>query len=312
MRKDFLWVEKYRPKTIDDCILPKDIKKTFKEVAKQGVIPNLLLSGSPGTGKTTVARALCDEVDAEYIFINGSKDGNIDTLRTKINDFASSVSLQGARKVVILDEADYLNPNSTQPALRGFIEEFSKNCTFIFTCNFKNRILAPVRSRLVVVDFKIPDKEKPVLAKQFLDRLSGILEGEEIKYEKKVIAALITKFFPDFRRTLGELQNYGRSGQIDVGILSSLSEVSIKELMAAMKAKDFKSVRKWVVQNLDNDPVRVFRKIYDSSKEYFKPGSIPELILIIADYQYKAAFVPDQEINMVAALVQIMLECEME
>lgn len=310
MREEFLWVEKYRPKTISETILPSGLKKTFQEFVDNGELPNLLLSGTQGTGKTTVARALCEEVGADYIIINGSMNGGIDTLRNDIKNFASTVSLGGGRKVVILDEADYLNPQSTQPALRGFIEEFSKNCSFILTCNFKNRIIAPLHSRCSVIDFKMDNGEKPKLAGQFFKRVLNILADEGVTANEKVVAELINRHFPDNRRILNELQRYGASGTIDEGILAQSSDASMKDLMTSLKAKNFKEVRKWVALNIDNDPVQVFRSMYDSASTYVSPRSIPQLVVTIADYQYKSAFVADQEINLVACLTEIMVECE--
>jgi len=310
MREDFLWVEKYRPKKIADTILPEGLKKTFQEFVDNGELPNMLLAGTQGTGKTTVARALCEEVGADYIVINGSMNGNIDTLRNDIKNFASTVSLNGERKVVILDEADYLNPQSTQPALRGFIEEFSKNCSFILTCNFKNRIIAPLHSRCSVIDFKIENGEKPKLAGQFFKRVKNILGDENVTANDKVVAELINRHFPDNRRILNELQRYGASGTIDEGILSASSDASMKELMQTLKDKNFKAVRKWVALNIDNDPVQLFRSLYDGSSTYVSQRSIPQLVVTLADYQYKSAFVADQEINMVACLTEIMVECE--
>lgn len=310
MRDEFLWVEKYRPKTIKETILPTNLKKTFQEFVDNGELPNLLLSGTQGTGKTTVARALCEEIGADYIIINGSMNGGIDTLRNDIKNFASTVSLGGGRKVVILDEADYLNPQSTQPALRGFIEEFSKNCSFILTCNFKNRIIAPLHSRCSVIDFKLDNGEKPKLAGQFFKRVLNILETEGVTANDKVVAEVINRHFPDNRRILNELQRYGASGTIDEGILAQSSDASMKDLMTNLKAKNFKEVRKWVALNIDNDPVQVFRSLYDSASTYVSPRSIPQLVVTIADYQYKSAFVADQEINLVACLTEIMVECE--
>jgi DNA polymerase III delta prime subunit len=310
MREDFLWVEKYRPKKIADTILPAGLKKTFQEFVDNGELPNLLLSGTQGTGKTTVARALCEEVGADYIIINGSMNGNIDTLRNDIKNFASTVSLNGERKVVILDEADYLNPQSTQPALRGFIEEFSKNCSFILTCNFKNRIIAPLHSRCSVIDFKIENGEKPKLAGQFFKRVKSILADENVSANDKVVAELINRHFPDNRRILNELQRYGASGTIDEGILSANSDASMKELMRNLKEKNFKEVRKWVALNIDNDPVQIFRSLYDNASTYVSNRSIPQLVVTLADYQYKSAFVADQEINLVACLTELMVECE--
>ena len=309
MTEHMLWVEKYRPKTVEDCILPDNIKETFQEYVNRKEIPNLLLSGTAGVGKTTIAKALCNEVGCDYIIINGSDESGIDVLRNKIKNYASSMSLQGGRKVVIIDEADYLNPNSTQPALRGAIEEFADNCSFIFTCNFKNRIISPIHSRCTVVDFKI-NGNKAKLAAQFMKRVEWILSEEKISYEKEVVAAVIMKHFPDNRRILNELQRYGVSGVIDKGILSSVSDVQINELVKSLKSKDFGSCRKWVTNNLDNDPTLIFRKIYDVLYEELKPNSVPQLVLILAKYQYQAAFVADHEINLVACLTEIMVDCE--
>jgi DNA polymerase III delta prime subunit len=304
-----LWVEKYRPQKIEDCILPDAIKATFQEYVNRKEIPNLLLSGTAGVGKTTVAKALCNEVGCDYIVINGSDESGIDVLRNKIKNYASSVSLAGGRKVVIIDEADYLNPNSTQPALRGAIEEFASNCSFIFTCNYKNRIIDPIHSRCTVIDFKI-NGSKPKMAAQFFKRVESILEKEEIKYDKEVVAAVITKHFPDNRRVINELQRYSVSGVIDKGILASVSDIQLADLLKALKEKDFASARKWVSNNLDNDPARIFRKLYDSLYESLKPDSVPQLVLILAKYQYQAAFVADAEINLIACLTEIMVECE--
>ncbi len=309
MEEHMLWVEKYRPKTIEDCILPQSIKDTFQEFVNQKKIPNLLLSGTAGVGKTTVAKALCNEVGCDYIVINGSDENGIDVLRTKIKSYASSVSLSGGRKVVIIDEADYLNPNSIQPALRGAIEEFSNNCSFIFTCNYKNRIIDPIHSRCTVIDFKV-NGNKAKLAALFFKRVESILESEKIEFEKQVVASLITKHFPDNRRILNELQRYSLSGKIDSGILAQVSDVQIKELIAALKDKDFGSARKWVVSNIDNDPALIYRKIYDSLYDYLKPQSIPQTVLILAKYQYQSAFCADQEINLMACLTEMMVECE--
>jgi len=306
MREEFLWVEKYRPRTVEDTILPKSLKDTFKQILKGGELPNLLFTGTAGIGKTTVAKAICEELGLDYIIINGSEEGNIDTLRNKIKHFASTVSLQGGYKVVILDEADYLNPQSTQPALRGFIEEFSNNCRFIMTCNFKNRIIEPLHSRCSVVEFAIPKKEREPMAGQFMQRVSEILDKENVEYEKPVLAELIIKHFPDFRRVLNELQRYSLSGIIDSGILVTLSEVSIQDLMSAMKAKDFKKMRQWVTDNIDVEPAAMFRKIYDNMYDYIEPASIPQVVLILADYQYKNSFVADHELNMVACCTEIM------
>ena len=310
MNDNFLWVEKYRPRKIDDCILPKDQIDYFKQMVAKGEIQNMLLCGSAGTGKTTVARALCEELNTDYIVINGSEESGIDVLRTKIKSFASTVSFTGNTKVVILDEADYLNPNSTQPALRGFIEEFSSNCRFIFTCNFKNRIIPPLHSRCAVIEFKIKNADKPKIASAFFNRVTGVLQEESIPFDPKVIASVVEKHFPDFRRTLNELQRYSQSGSIDEGILVNLGETNMKELVKTVKEKDWKKMRAWVVNNLDNDPVSLFRKIYDT----FVPltNQVPQLVLTIADYQYKSAFVSDQEINLVACLTEIMASVELK
>ena len=307
---EYLWVEKYRPKVIEDCILPSAMKQTFIDMVKSGEMQNLLLSGGAGCGKTTVARALCNEMDADYIIVNCSEDGNIDTLRTRIRNFASTVSMSGNKKVVILDEFDYSNAQSTQPALRGFMEEFSANCRFILTCNFKNRVIEPLHSRCTCIDFRIPQKEKAKLAVRFLKRAEDILKREGIEYDQKVVAQIVSKYFPDFRRTLNELQRYSACGKIDVGILNSLADVQIKELVSAMKSKDFAGVRKWVVDNLDNDSTRIFRAVYDGLYESMEGGSIPQAILVLAEYQYKAAFAADAEINLTACMVQLMMECK--
>ena len=305
-----LFVEKYRPATIDDCILPVSLKETFKDIVGSGECQNLLLTGGAGCGKTSVARALCNELDADNILINCSEDGNIDTLRTKIRTFASTVSISGNKKIVILDEFDYSNANSIQPALRGAIEEFADNCRFIITCNYKNRIISPIHSRCTNIEFTIPSEEKPALAGQFMQRVKTILDKEGIPYEDKILAQLITKYFPDFRRVLNELQRYSVAGIIDIGILSQIGEVQVKELAIAMKGKNFTEARKWVVSNLDNSQTELFRKIYDGLHDYVAPSSIPQAILILADYQHKAAFVADQEINLTACIVELMMECE--
>jgi len=306
MNTDFLWVEEYRPKTIDDCILPQSLKTLFQSFIEKGEISNMLFSGTPGVGKTTVAKALCEQMNCDWIMINGSEEGGIDVLRNKIKNFASTVSLSGGKKVVILDEADYLNPQSTQPALRGFVEEFHKNCRFILTCNFKNRIIEPLHSRFSNIEFKINNKEKPQLQTQLYNRATFILKKQNIEYEDKALIGLITKHFPDFRKLINELQRYSVSGAIDAGVLVNISDENLKSLTGHLKAKEFGDMRKWVVNNLDNDPVKIFRKIYDSLNTTLQPETIPHAILIIADYQYKSAFVADQEINLVACLTEIM------
>ncbi|RPH07251.1 MAG: AAA family ATPase [bacterium TMED46] len=305
MNKDILWVERYRPSTVDELILPESIKNTFKEIVSQDKIPNLILSGSPGTGKTSAAIVLCKELDCDYIIINGSDEGRlIETLRNKLTQYCSSVSMSGGRKVVIIDEADYMTPDSVQPAMRGFIEKFSSNCSFIFTCNFKNRIIEPIHSRCAVIDYSSVDPKK--MANEFLQRCFFILTENKIQYEEKVVVELILKHFPDFRRVLNELQRYSVSGKIDSGILLNISDTNMNELIDSLKSKNFKSVRAWVVNNLDNDPQKVYRKIYDKLYEKCDPSTIPATILVIAEYQYKSAFVADQEINLMACLVEIM------
>jgi len=310
---DYLWVEKYRPKKIRDCILPEDTKKTFTEFLKQKEIPNLLLSGTAGTGKTTVARALCEELGTDYIIINGSDEGRqIDTLRHKIKNFASTVSLteQSAHKVVIVDEADYMNADSVQPALRNFIETFHSNCRFIFTCNYKSKILPALHSRCTVIDFAIKNGQKVKTAQALLKRLGKILEQEEVKYDNKVLAELIQKHYPDFRRTINELQRYSVRGEIDSGILFSLSEANTKELIKILKEKRFNDMRKWVINNLDKEPSSLFSTIYNLLYTNLEGNSVPQAVLVIAGYQYKSAFVADQEINMVACLTEIMANCK--
>jgi len=302
----FLWVEKYRPTTVDECILPSNLKQTFKEFVKQKTIPNLILSGRAGVGKTTIANAMINDIGATSMMINCSEESGIDVLRTKIKNFASTSSLEGGRKYLILDESDYLNPQSTQPALRGFMEEFHNNCGFILTCNYKNRLIEPLHSRCSGVDFNIPKDEINKVCTLFFKRVKNILEEEGVKYDNKVILELITKYFPDWRRTLNELQHYSASGQIDSGILVNLSEVNINELMDALKNNEFTIVRKWIVNNLDNDPNRMFRLIYDSLYNHLDGSTIPHAVIIIAKYSYQSAFVADQEINMLACMTELM------
>ena len=311
MRDDFLWVEKYRPKTVSETILPESLKSTFQAFVDQKNIPNLLLTGGPGVGKTTIARAMLEELDTDYMMINGSDEGRtIDTLRVKIKQFASSVSLAGGRKYVILDEADYINPESTQPALRSFMEEFSRNCGFILTCNFVNKIIAPLHSRCSVVNFTIPKKDKPKMAQAFMERVVNILQEQDIEYDQKCLAEIIMKYFPDNRRVLNELQRYSASGRIDAGILVSISDENIKLLIDHMKSKNFTEVRKWVAKNIESSTTDIFRRIYDKANVYAKPECIPQLVVILADYQYKAAFVADHELNMMACLTELMVESE--
>jgi len=311
MRDEFLFVEKYRPKTIEDTVLPASIKATFFDFVKNGEIPNLLLTGPAGVGKTTVARALCNEINADYIVINGSDEGRlIETLRTKIKNFASTVSLSDSAKVVILDEADYISAESVQPALRNFIEEFSSNCRFIFTCNYKNRIIPPLHSRTTVIDFTIPKGEKPRLAAVFLARLFEICSQEGIEYDTQVLVELISKFFPDFRRVLNEVQRYGASGVIDSGILTTLSEEKLTPLINMVKDKQWTDMRKWVGQNSDNDFSTMYRKLFNALEPRLEPHSIPAAVLLVADYQYKSAFATDDEIAFVACLTEIMRECK--
>lgn len=310
MLEDFLWVEKYRPKRVEDTILPTELKTTFQKFVDNKEIPNLILTGGPGVGKTTIARAMLEEIGCSYIVINGSMNGNIDTLRNEIKNFASTMSFVGGRKYIILDEADYLNPQSTQPALRNFMEEFSANCGFILTCNFLNRIIQPLHSRCSVIQFKISKVDKPKLASKFMARTIQVLTKENIEFDQKVVAEIITKHFPDWRRVLNELQRYSATGKIDAGILANVKDVSLKSLTTALKEKEFSTMRKWVVENLDNDSATVFRNLFDTVNEYLQPNSVPQFVILLADYQYKAAFVADHEINFVAFLTEVMVSCE--
>lgn len=308
-----LWTEKYRPQKISDCILPSELEKAFVGIVQSGNIPNLLLTGSAGVGKTTVAKALCNELGSTYLFINGSKDGNIDTLRTTIQQYSSSVSFNGKRRIVILDEADYLNAQSTQPALRGFMEEFSKGCGFILTCNFKNKLIEPLHSRCSVLEFKIPKEDKQDVASRYLKRCAFILKNEGVKYDSKVLVQIVAKYFPDFRRIINELQMwYRKFGEINEGILSANSDLDVSTLYRGLKDKKYSVVRDWCVNNLDNDPVRICRKLYESLKDQMKSTSIPQAIEILNDYQYRSAFAVDHELNLLDCLVKLMINCEFE
>lgn len=309
---DLVWVEKYRPKSITDCILPNDLYNGFAGIVKNGKMPNLMLCGKPGTGKTTVARALCQDLDMTYIIINCSEQNGIDTLRTTIRSYASTKSLHGGKKAIILDEFDYANPQSMQPALRGAMEEFAPNCNFILTCNYKSRIIEPLHSRCTVIDFNFPADERASIAKKMMARCEHILKAENIPYKQEVVANLIVKYFPDFRRVINELQRYSAHGSIDVGILSAKEDSNIKELIGYMQKKDFASCRKWIATSAESTSPDFFRKLYDGMYNCLKKPSIPPMILILADYQYKSAFVADQEINTMALVCQLMMECEFE
>jgi DNA polymerase III delta prime subunit len=311
MQKDFLWVEKYRPKRVKDTILPDSLKRTFQQFVDQDNVPNLILAGRAGVGKTTIAKAMLEEIGADYIVINGSMNGNIDTLRVEISNFASSVSFTGGRKYVILDEADYLNANSTQPALRNFMEEFSKNCGFILTCNFKNRIIEPLHSRCSVIEFSIPNAEKSSIAAQFYKRVVSILTEENVDFDNKAAAEVVKTFFPDWRRTLNELQRYSATGRIDSGILANKSEDNLNALIALMKGRNFTEMRKWVAENSDIDSAVLYRQLYDLlPTKIASTQSVADAIIILAEYQYKEAFVADSEINRVAALATLMAEVD--
>ena len=305
-----LWVEKYRPKTIADCILPEEYKKTFQSYVDRKEIPHLILCGSAGVGKTTVAKALCDEVGCDFLMINGSDESGIDTFRMKIKNYASSMSLMGTKKVIIIDEADYLNPNSTQPAMRAAMEEFAHNCTFIMTCNYKSRIIEPLHSRCAVIEFKLRKEDKPKMAASFMKRVSDILTVEKVPFDKAVLVEVVKKYFPDYRRAINELQRYSVSGKIDTGILVSVADVSISELVKSLKEQDFSAMRKWVAENGSEDPVRLYRKIYDSLYNILDRATIPNAVIILARYQYQAAFCADQELNLTACLTELMVECK--
>ena len=305
-----LWCEKYRPKTIAECILPEEYKNTFQQYVNRKEIPHLILAGTAGVGKTTVARALCEEVGCDYMIVNGSDESGIDTFRMKIKNYASSMSMMGGKKVIIIDEADYLNPNSTQPAMRAAMEEFAHNCTFIMTCNYKNRIIEPLHSRCAVIEFKIRNEDKPKMASMFMKRAATILKEEKVPFEAPVLAEVVKKHFPDFRRVLNELQRYSASGKIDTGILANVADVSLAELVKALKEQNFSGMRKWVADNGNDDPVRLYRKIYDSLYDIMDKSTIPNAVLILARYQYQAAFCADQELNLTACLTEIMVECK--
>ena len=304
-----LWTEKFRPQSIEACILPERLKNSFQEYVNKKTIPNLLLHGGAGVGKTTVAKAMCNEIGCDFMVINGSDESGIDTFRVKIKNYASSMSFVGGRKVIIIDEADYLNPNSTQPALRNAIEEFAGNCSFIFTCNYKNRIIDPLHSRCAVIDFGLKNGEKAKMASYFFKRIQSILQSEKVDADDSVLAELVKKHFPDFRRVINELQRYSQLGKIDVGILAQIADISISQIVKHLKEKDFGAIRKWVATT-EIDSTSLFRKVYDALYDTLKPQSIPKAVLILADYQYKQAFVADQEINMVACLIEIMASCK--
>jgi len=305
-----LWVEKYRPHTIADCILPEEYKSTFQSYVDRKEIPHLLLCGGPGVGKTTVAKALCDEIGCDYLMINGSDESGIDTFRVKIKNYASAMSLGGGKKVIIIDEADYLNPNSTQPAMRAAMEEFAHNCTFIMTCNYKNRIIEPLHSRCAVIEFKLRKEDRPKMAAGFMKRAAEILAAEKIPFDKAVLVEVVKKHFPDYRRVLNELQRYSVSGKIDAGILTSIADVSLNDLVSALKDQNFSAMRKWVADFGSDDPARIYRKIYDSLYDILDKSTIPNAVLILAKYQYQSAFVADQELNLTACLTEMMVECK--
>jgi len=305
-----LWCERYRPHTIADCILSEEYKKTFQSYVDRKEIPHLILCGGAGVGKTSIAKAMCDEIGCDYLMINGSDESGIDTFRVKIKNYASAMSLGGGKKVIIIDEADYLNPNSTQPAMRAAMEEFAHNCTFIMTCNYKNRIIEPLHSRCAVIEFKIRNDDKPKMASMFMKRAATILKEEKVPFEAPVLAEVVKKHFPDFRRVLNELQRYSASGKIDTGILTNIANVSLTELVKALKEQNFSDMRKWVANNGNDDPVRLYRKIYDSLYDVTDKSTIPNAVLILARYQYQAAFCADQELNLAACFTELMVECK--
>jgi len=310
MLQDVLWVEKYRPKSIEDTILPEELKSTFQEFVDKKVIPNMILAGRAGVGKTTIAKAMLEELGCSYLVINGSMDRNIDTLRNEIHNFASTVSMKGGRKYVILDEADYLNPQSTQPALRNFIEEFSANCGFILTCNFPNRIIDPLHSRCSVINFNINSEDKNKLSSKFFDKTRKILKEENVECDDVIVAKLVKKFAPDWRRILNELQRYSSAGKVDTGILSNSINADIDQLVVTLKEKNFTAMRKWVAENLDGDPTSFYRKFFDEMDKILEPNSIPQLVIHMGRYQYQSAFVADQEINTVSFLTEVMADCQ--
>jgi DNA polymerase III delta prime subunit len=310
MLQDVLWVEKYRPKSIEDTILPEELKSTFQEFVDKKVIPNMILAGRAGVGKTTIAKAMLEELGCSYLVINGSMDRNIDTLRNEIHNFASTVSMKGGRKYVILDEADYLNPQSTQPALRNFIEEFSANCGFILTCNFPNRIIDPLHSRCSVINFNINSEDKKKLSSKFFDKTRKILKEENVECDDVIVAKLVKKFAPDWRRILNELQRYASAGKVDTGILSNSINADIDQLVVTLKEKNFTAMRKWVAENLDGDPTSFYRKFFDEMDKILEPNSIPQLVIHMGRYQYQSAFVADQEINTVSFLTEVMADCQ--
>jgi len=305
-----LWVERYRPKTIAECILPDEYKNTFQSYVDRKEIPHLLLCGTAGVGKTTVAKAMCEEIGCDYLMINGSDESGIDTFRMKIKNYASAMSLTGSKKVIIIDEADYLNPNSTQPAMRAAMEEFAHNCTFIMTCNFKNRIIEPLHSRCAVIEFKLRKEERPKMAAAFMKRAAEILKTEKVPFEPSILAEVVKKYFPDYRRVLNELQRYSVSGKIDAGILTNLADVSIGELVMALRDQNFSAMRKWVADNGTDDPAVLYRKIYNSLYDIMDKTTIPNAVIILAKYQYQSAFVADQELNLTACLTELMVECK--